>query len=200
MDIFSRMMTMSNIYRKPPKEFEINGEKIFISPLKLATLLKVQNLSQHVAEAIAKLRSVIINDYEKITNAKPAGTGAGKEDIDCTVKETHKAAEPSMISLAIRNKTEGIKALFDCLFQNDLLEEILIQSVDKFNSLPKGSLLNVSSETAIDLPTALEIFLAIVDVNAGGFTELGKFSRLLSVFQGAVKGVAPTPAEPVKAS
>lgn len=178
---------MSNIFRKPAQEFEINGEKVLISPLKLGTLLKVQDLAQSVSEAFAKLRSVMINEYEKVTNSSPSPTEKDKDASIYTMKEVHHAPEISLVSLTIKNKQEGVKALFDCLFQNNLLEDVLIQSVDRFKHIPKGTLLDPTNEESLDLPTALEILLAIVEVNMGGFSELGKFSRLLTSFQAAVK-------------
>lgn len=180
-------MSTANIFRKQAKEFEINGEKILVSPLKVGTLMRIQGLSKTVSEAIAKLRSVIVNDYEQIKNSKPNPTSEDKDAIEYYEKTTHKAPEISAISMVIQNKQEGVKALFDCLFQNELLETILRTSVDRFKEVPKGELFNEESDFAIDLPTALEVFIAIVEVNAGGFTELGKFSHLLTKLQGVVK-------------
>jgi hypothetical protein len=180
-------MSTANIFRKLAKEYEINGVKVMISPLKVGTLLRVQGLSKAISEAIAKLRNIIVNDYEQIKNSKPNPTEQDKEAIEYYEKTTHKAPEISAISLVIQNKQEGIRALFDCLFQNDLLETILRTSVDAFKDVPKGELLNEDSEFAIDIPTALEAFIAIVEVNAGGFQELGKFSHLLAKLQGVAK-------------
>jgi len=178
---------MSNIFRKPAKEFTINDEKVMISPLKVGTLLKIQGLTQHIAEAFAKLRSIIANDYEQVKNSTPHPVEGDKDAIEYVEKTTHKAPELSAISLLVKNKQEGLKALFDCLFQMDLLDDIFRSSVDRFRDVPKGALFDPMSEQALDIPTALEFLLAIVDVNAGGFTELGKFSRLLTMFQGAAK-------------
>lgn len=178
------------LFRKPPREFTINGEKVMIAPLRVGVLLQVQNLSNAVAAAVAKLRTNIINDYEHVESTTPKPTEKDADAIEFYKKTLHKAPEISMFSLMIRNKEEGIKALFDCLFKHDLLEEILITSVDRFAGMQKGVLFDPRNENGLDIPTALELFIAIVEVNAGGFAEMGKFSRLLSTFQGAVKAPA----------
>lgn len=182
---------MGNLFRKPAKEFTINEETLMISPLKVGTLLKIQGLTQSIAEAFAKLRSIIANDYEQIKNSTPHPTDGDKDAIEYVEKTTHKAPELSAISLLVKNKQEGLKALFDCLFQMDLLDDVFRSSVDKFRDIPKNALFDPMSEYALDVPTGLEILLAIVEVNAGGFSELGKFSRLLNIFQGAAKQAEP---------
>lgn len=174
----------TNIFKKPAKEFKINGQKVMISPLKMGTLLRVQGLAKAVSEAFAKLRSVSINDYEKVINSKPNPTEKDGEAIEYVEKTTHKAPDVSNLSFSIRTKQEGIQALFDCLFQNSLLETVLRTSVDVFKDVPEGQLFNEMSEDSLDIPTALEFFVNIVEVNVGGFSELGKFSSLLSTIQG----------------
>jgi hypothetical protein len=62
--------------------------------------------------------------------------------------------------------------------------------VDAFKDVPAGSLMDSASENALDIQTAMEYFAAIFEMNTGGFSELGKFSRLLKTLQGAVKGEA----------
>jgi hypothetical protein len=186
---------MSNIFRKPAKEVEINGEKLLISPLKVGTLLQIRTLGDSVAEAIAKLRNVPMGDFEQVTTTEPCPTEGDPTNMKTAQKTTTKAPDISSVSLIVKNKQDGIKALFDCLFKNDLLEEIFRTSVDRFKAVPKGQLFDVESEDSLDVPTALEILMAIVEVNIGGFTDLGKFSRLLTMFQGAAKEVE-TPAKP----
>jgi hypothetical protein len=154
-------------------------------------LLQVKNISKAVAEAIAKLRAVATTDYESIKNTKPAPTEGDKDAIEYYEKVTHKAQEPSVISMMLQNKQQGIEAIFDCLFQNNLLDEILRTSVNVFKEVPAGELMNPDSEYALDLHTALEYFIAIFEMNTGGFSELGKFSRLLETFREAAKKAGP---------
>lgn len=180
-----------SVYRKPPKEFTINEQQVLISPLKVGTLLRVKNLSKAVAEAFAKLRSTMINDYEQVKNTKPAPSDSDKDAIEYYEKTTHKAPEISAVSLVLRNRQEGIEALFKCFFENDLLEDILRSSVNVFRDIPKGSLLDPEKEDSLDLPTALDYFIAIIEVNAGSFAELGKFSHLLAKFQGVAEKAKP---------
>lgn len=176
---------MGNIFRRPAKEFTINDEKVMISPLKVGTLLRVQDLTKAISEAIAKLRGVPIQEFERIANSTPAPHDKDAEAAIVMEKTVTKAPELSMVSLVVRNRQEGIQALFDCLLKNDLLEEVLLTSVDKFKGLAKGELFDSHKDDSMDLPTALDYLIAIVEVNAGGFMEMGKFSRLQGMFQGA---------------
>lgn len=173
---------MSNIFSKPAKEFEVNGNKIKVTPLKMGVLLQIKGLSNAVAEAFAKLKTVSINDYEKTVNSHPNPTETDKEAIDYVERTVHKAPDTSLFSMVMRNKQEGIKALFDCLFENNILETILRTSINVFKDVPEGELFGVQGDNAIDMPTAFELFMCVVEVNMGGFSELGKFSHLLDNF------------------
>ncbi len=165
---------MSNVFRKKAKEFTVNGEKIMVRPLGIGTIIQLKELRGPVASAIANLKSVGINDFEEVTHSSPKPTDADPDGLELIKKTSHSAPSPAMFKQVTDAKAEGIKALFDCLLQEDLLDSILRQSVDVFKDREKGSLLDAESDESLDIPTCVEILGYIVEVNIGGFESLGK--------------------------
>ncbi len=176
-----------SLFRKDAKEFEINGEKIKISPLGIKVIFKLKDLKTSVSEAVAKLMpSGQISDFEKITHSTPKPSDEQPDAIELIDKTTTSAASPASITQSVSLKQQGISAIFDCLLQDDLMGEILINSVDKFKDMTPDQLFN-DDDKGLDLPTALEIFGCIVEVNIGGFERLGKYWSPLKNLMGLMQ-------------
>jgi hypothetical protein len=170
-----------SLFKKKAQEFEINGETVKIRPLGLKVLFKLKDLKGPVAEAIAKLRSIGINDFEKITHSIPKPTEADPDALEMTDKTTTSAPNPAAITQALQSRRQGVEALFDCLLQDGLISEILIDSVVELQNEGVDTVM-----AKVDIPTAIEIFACIIKVNAGSFESLGKYWAPLKDMVGKV--------------
>lgn len=174
-----------SLFKKAAEEFTINEETVKIRPLGLKVLFKLKDLKGPVAEAIAKLRSIGINDFEKITHSIPKPTEADPDALEMTDKTTTSAPNPAAITQALHSRKQGVEALFDCLLQDDLIYEILRDSVVE---MYEWDLEKIRDD--VDIPTALELFGCIIKVNAGGFESLGKYWAPLKDMVGMVAAKA----------
>lgn len=171
-----------SIFKKKAEEFEINGEQVSIRPLGIKTLFKLKDLRAPVAEAIAKLKTININDFEKITHSTPKPTEADPDAIELMDKTTTTAPNPAAVTQMLTSRAQGIEAIFDCLLQDGLIADILVDSVDKLKEIGVDKVLD-----EIDIPTAMELFGCIIKVNIGGFESLGKYWHPLKSMLEAVK-------------
>lgn len=169
--------------RKAPKEFTVNDEKIMVRPLGMKSLFRVRDLKDSVSEAIAKLMSpASINDFEKTTHGVPQATERDPDAMELTERTTTAAASPAAITQAVTLKQQGIAAIFECLGQDDLLGEVLKDSVDTFRDMSPKDIIE-----ELDIPSSLEIFGCIVEVNVGGFDRLGKYWSPLKNLMGLMQ-------------
>ena len=174
-----------SIFKRDPKEFEIDGEKVMVSPLGIRTLFKLQALKKPVAEAISKLKSVGINDFEKITHSIPKPTETDPDALELTDKTTTSAPNPAAITAALTARSQGIEAIFDCILQKDLLACVLRDSLQILSEKTDEEILEM-----FDIPSVSELLCCIVKVNAGSFESLGKYlPHLKSVVAGVVEKV-----------
>lgn len=158
-----------SIFRKKAKKFIVNDEEVMIRPLGMRAIMDLQSLKGPIAMAIAKLRSVSVNDYEEVTHTTPMPTDNDPDAIELIKKESHTAPSSEAIIQAIENKAQGIEAIFDCLFQERLLSKILYTSIEGIAYDDSDKILD-----EMDMPTMIEILGHIIEVNMGGFESLGK--------------------------
>jgi len=176
---------MSKLFRKPAEEFEVNGEKVHVRALPLGLVLRLKGIRKPVAEAIAKLKRVGVNDFEEVTHTTPKPSEQDPEAIELMKKTSHAAPSPVAITQVTTLRTQGIEALFDCLLNDDLLAEILTGSVEELNGINPEELFAASGEQSIDVATAAELFGCIINVNMEGFKSLGKYwSPLKTILEG----------------
>jgi len=169
-----------NIFKKASTEFTMNDTKIKISPLGLPLIFRLKSLKEPMARAVANLFNPAgINDFEKVTHSTPKPTDSDGEAIELIDKTTTKAPSPTAITQAITSKQQGVEAIFDCLLQDGLLADILIDSVDVLKDKTPENVM-----VGIDIPSAVELFGHIVEVNIGGFDRLGKSWSHLKKFMG----------------
>lgn len=173
------------MFRKEAEEFEINDKKIHVRALPLGLVLRLKEIRKPVAEAIAKLKSVVINDFEEVTNTEPAPTDKDPEAISVIQKTSHTAPSSVSVTQVTTLKAQGIEALFNCLLDENLLAEIFTGSVKEYAGIKPEELFAGTGEKALDIATAAEIFGCIVKVNMEGFKSLGKYwSPLKAMLEG----------------
>ncbi len=176
---------MSKLFRKPAEEFEVNGEKVHVRALPLGLVLRLKGIRKPVAEAIAKLKNVGVNDFEEVTHTTPKPTENDPEAIELIKKTSHAAPSPVAITQVTTLRTQGIEALFDCLLDDNLLAEVLTGSIEELKGINPEELFSATGEQSIDIATAAELFGCIVNVNMEGFKSLGKYwSPLKSILEG----------------
>ncbi len=176
-----------SIFKKDPKEFEVNGKTVKIRPLGLKVIFKLKNLKGPMAEAIAKLKPLNVNNFEKIVHSTPMPTEADPDAIEMIDKTTTSAPSVANVAQTVVNRAQGVEAIFDCILQDDLLADILKDSVEELHDTPREEILE-----QIDIPTAFELFGCIVQVNKGGFESLGKYWLPLKSFLDGVEGEGAT--------
>ena len=116
----------------------------------------------------------LVHGFEEIKHSTPKPTDGDPDAIELIEKTSHKAPSTDAIAAVVAKRQTGVEALFDVLIQEDLLEEILISSIDVFKECPPKGIFDSKSEFCIDIPTAITMFGHIVEVNIGGFEGLGK--------------------------
>lgn len=162
------------MFRKKATEHKINEETIHIQPLGMGIIMELKALGNPIAVAISKLKTIGVQDFEEYTHSIPKPTEDDKDALELTKKVSHSAPSMESIDKVLGNREEGIKALFDILFREDLIGRILISSVVELKDIDPKELFIVGHENCMDMPTLIEIFGIIVDVNVGGFKSLGK--------------------------
>ena len=176
---------MSKLFRKPAEEFEVNGEKVHVRALPLGLVLRLKEIRKPVAEAIAKLKNIGVNDFEEVTHTTPKPTEGDPDAIELMKKTSHTAPNSVAITQVTTLRAQGIEALFDCLLDDNLLAEILTASVVELKDVGPEELFSASGDQSIDIATAAELFGCIVSVNMEGFKSLGKYwSPLKTILNG----------------
>ncbi len=166
---------MSNLFRKAAEEYKVNGKMLHIRPLPVGLVLRLKTIRKPVAEAIAKLKAVGVNDFEEVTHTNPKPTKEDPESIEYIKKTSHKAPSSEAVEQTVNNRTEGIEALFNCFLEEKLIAEILIGSVEELKGITPEQLFDPVGDQSIDIAVAAEIFGCIVEVNKKGFERLGKY-------------------------
>ena len=176
---------MSKLFRKPAEEFEVNGEKVHVRALPLGLVLRLKEIRKPVAEAIAKLKNIGVNDFEEVTHTTPKPSEKDPDAIELMKKTSHAAPSSVAITQVTTLRAQGIEALFDCLLDDNLLAEVLTGSVVELKDIEPKDLFSATGEQSIDIATAAELFGCIVSVNMEGFKSLGKYwSPLKSILNG----------------
>lgn len=176
---------MSKLFRKPAEEFDVNGEKVHVKALPLGLVLRLKEIRKPVAEAIAKLKNIGVNDFEEVTHTTPKPTKSDPDAIELMKKTSHTAPNSVAITQVTTLRAQGIEALFDCLLNDNLLAEILTASVVELKGVEPEELFSATGDQSIDIATAAELFGCIVSVNMEGFKSLGKYwSPLKKILDG----------------
>ena len=153
--------------------------------LPLGLVLRLKEIRKPVAEAIAKLKNIGVNDFEEVTHTTPKPTENDPEAIEIMSKTSHAAPSPVSITQVTTLRAQGIEALFDCLLDDNLLAEILTASVVELKGVGPEELFSATGDQSIDIATAAELFGCIVSVNMEGFKSLGKYwSPLKTILNG----------------
>jgi hypothetical protein len=163
-----------SIYRKPAVECEIDGTKIHVKPLGIGVVLALRELKTPLAQAIAKFKPIGIQDFKTVKHTTPKPTEHDPEAIEYIEQTEHTAPNAAAITQAMTNKTQAVEALFDCLFQEQLLGKVFSSSVVEFKGLTHEQLFDEDGDKSMDIPTAMEIMGHIVEANMKGFESLGK--------------------------
>ena len=178
---------MSTIFGKPYKEFEVNGNTISVRPLPIGVVLTLKSLRDPLATAISKIRAKADTGYEDYVRSIPVPIKGNPDAMEVVKKSVSPGETPDVVAFLTKEREEGIKAIFDTVIQEGLLTKILCSSVLEFKGKEK-EILDENSDYCVDLPTAMEIFGCIVDVNIGGFEQLGKYWKPLNT---VLKGLQP---------
>jgi hypothetical protein len=161
-----------------PVVSKVNGVDVNFYGLPVGVLCGCRVLSDSMSTLIANIFADTSKDVDNEVLTVPMNMGEGKEEaIYMSTEKSVKAISPSMATLRIQQKKEGIKELINAVSSKDT-QELLAKAVVKS---AKEENLDIKEliDGDIDAESFVELVMGTVAANKGVFGRMGKWLSLL---------------------
>lgn len=158
-------------------ERKIGDTTVTFYPLPIGVLFKCRSLGESVSKMLAAFFADTSKDTKKEEIVAPTQLD-GNDKVFETRQNVVQAIEPSMASLRLKHREDGIKALVDALMGDktqEIISEMIVRSARKeFKPEDAKDLMD-----KVDMETFKELIAGVLEANKGVFAGMGELlSRL----------------------
>lgn len=155
---------------------QINGKDVTFYPLPMAMLFECNHLGDAISSLVANLFADTSHDVETEETSVPIKLEEGSDEVHVNFNKHVKPISPSLASMRLSQKKDGIKALIDALTDRQAQTIIakLISRSARDEKLDPETLME-----DIDIETFADMFGGVREANKGVFEQLGKWLRHL---------------------
>lgn len=163
---------------------QINGKDITFYPLPMAMLFECNHLGDAISSLVANLFADTSHDAETEETSVPVILEGGSEETYVNFNKNVKPISPSLASMRVGQKKDGIKSLIDALTDRHA-QTFIAKMVSRSARDEKFDPETLMEE--MDIETFADMFEGVKEANKGVFERLGKWLRLLAPDQVADK-------------
>jgi len=158
-------------------EKKIGDTTVTFYPLPIGVLFKCRSLGDSVSKMLAAFFADTSKDTKKEELIAPTKLD-GEDKVFETRQNVEQAIEPSIASLRLRHREDGIKALVDALLGDktqEIISEMIVRSARKeFKPEDAKDIMD-----KVDMETFKELVAGVLEANKGVFAGMGELlSRL----------------------
>ena len=153
--------------KKKSQAVKINGTDLTLNALPISVLFKLKELKSDIAIAVSNL--TVNPNYSAMTQK------VDKKNEISTVSE--EAPSENAVKDAVSRRHTAIVAIAEILLDSELLGDVLRASVKELSDIEDAFIFGTDG---MDIPTCIELLIAIIELNIEGFSRLGKLSSLLN--------------------